>query len=186
MKKLAYSLILIFIAALMLLAGCAQQQAAAPTPTPTTAAPTPTTQPDTVFVSGNPLYGQILVDGSGMTLYYFLKDTRGAATNACTGACATLWPAFNPPYLKVSAPLLASDFDSITTPGGGNQVTYMGWPLYHYSGDKAPGDTNGYKFNNLWYVMAPTGVVTTAPTTTVVTTRPTTVPTTIYSGGGGY
>jgi len=189
MRKIAYTLILFFVAGLVLLAGCAQQ---APAPTPTTtpapapAAATPTTVTDTVLVATNPQYGQILVDGSGMTLYYFLKDTRGSDKSACMGACLTTWPPFNPPNLQVSAPLLGSDFDSILLPGGGSQVTYMGWPLYYYSGDKAPGDTNGYKINNLWYVMAPTGVVTTAPTTTVATTVPTTVPTTIYSGGGGY
>jgi len=193
MNKIACTLILL-IAGLVLLAGCAQQPAAPATPAQTTSAPaapapaaaTPTPMPDTVLVATNPQYGQIIVDGSGMTLYYFLRDTRGSDTSACTGTCLTNWPAFNPSYLQVSAPLLGSDFDSILLPGGGSQVTYMGWPLYYYSGDKAPGDTKGYGFNKLWYVMAPTGVVTIAPTTTVATTVPTTVPTTIYSGGGGY
>jgi hypothetical protein len=65
----------------------------------------------------------------------------------------------------------------------------MGWPLYYYSADKAPGDTNGYGFNKLWYVMSPTGVVTLTPTPAPATTMPTTVRTTAvpyYGGGGGY
>jgi len=34
--------------------------------------------------------GQILVDGSGRTLYLFEADTR--STSTCNGACATAWP----------------------------------------------------------------------------------------------
>ena len=197
MKKIAYVPILLLLAGLILFAGCTQSPAtpATPLPTPPPATPVPATpvaaaptpMPDTVKVVANPQYGQILVDSNGMTLYYFLKDTPGAATNACTGACATLWPAFTPAALQVSAPLLASDFDSIVGPGGTSQVTYMGWPLYYYSKDTAPGDTNGYGFNKLWYVMSPSGVVTLAPTTTVATTVPTTLSTPVNTyGGGGY
>ena len=197
MKKIAFTSLLLLLAGLVLFAGCTQSPAPT-TPVPTTAIVTPapatplpaapTPMPDTVKVAANPQYGQILVDANGMTLYYFTKDTPGAATSACsTGACATLWPAFTPASLQVSAPLLGSDFDSIVGPGNTSQVTYMGWPLYYYSKDKAPGDTNGYGFNKLWYVMSPTGVVTLAPTTTVATTVPTTVPTPVNTyGGGGY
>jgi predicted lipoprotein with Yx(FWY)xxD motif len=32
---------------------------------------------------------------------------------------------------------------TITRDDGTTQVTYNGRPLYHYSGDSAPGDTNG-------------------------------------------
>jgi predicted lipoprotein with Yx(FWY)xxD motif len=184
MKKIVTACILLFLAGLILLAGCAGSQG--PTPTPVPATPIPTQVPDTVTVTGNPLYGQILADGSGMTLYYFLKDTAASGVSACTGTCIGIWPAFNAATIQVSAPLQASDFGTITRSDGTKQTTYMGWPLYYYSGDKAPGDTNGYGFNKLWYVIAPTGVVTVAPTTTIATTRPTTVPTTRYYGGGGY
>jgi predicted lipoprotein with Yx(FWY)xxD motif len=183
MENLARAMILLFLAGAILLAGCTQPQAPPATPTPAT----PTPVPDTIMVAGNPLYGQILADGNGRTLYYFLKDIPGTGTSACTGACIGLWPAFSAATIRVSAPLLASDFDTITRPDGTKQATYMGWPLYYYAGDTAPGDANGYGFNSLWYVMAPTGVVTTAPTTTVATTVPTTMPTMpTHSGGGGY
>jgi predicted lipoprotein with Yx(FWY)xxD motif len=183
MKKI-YTMILLLLAGVILFAGCAQPQAPPVTPTPVT----PTPAPDTVKVVANPLYGQILVDPNGMTLYYFAKDTGGSGTSACTGTCLGLWPAFDAPTIKVSSPLRATDFGEFTRADGGKQTTYMGWPLYYYTADKAPGDTNGYAFNNLWYVMSPTGVVTLTPTPAPATTIPTTVRTTAtpYYGGGGY
>ena len=45
---------------------------------------------------------------------------------------------------------------------GSTQVTYDGHPLYTYSGDPAPGDTNGQGVNTfgaLWWVVAPDGKV---------------------------
>jgi hypothetical protein len=63
------------------------------------------------------------------------------------------------------------------------QTAFMGRPLYYYSGDKKPGDTNGQGFNNLWYVANVTGSV--PAVTTVTTTVPTTVRTTSVATGGG-
>jgi len=187
MKKLLIPVILLLLAGVILSAGCTQAQTTPATPAPTPAPATQTPLTDTIQVAANPTYGQILTDSNGMTLYYFLKDTPQNGTSACNGACAALWPPFNTAPVQVSAPLQASDFVTITRADGTSQITYMGWPLYYYSGDKAPGDTNGYGFNKLWYVMSPTGVVTLAPTTTIATTAPTTVATTAPAmGGGGY
>jgi predicted lipoprotein with Yx(FWY)xxD motif len=188
MKKIGISLILLFLAGAILCAGCTMPRITPSTPVPTTQAVSSSTQPlDTVRVSYDPNLGQFLVDNNGYTLYYFLKDTPGAGTSACTAGCIALWPAFTPGTIKVSSPLQASDFTMITRTDGTMQAAYMGWPLYHYAQDAAPGIENGNGYNDLWYVMAPTGVVTIATTTPVpTTTRPTTVPTTIRSSGGGY
>jgi predicted lipoprotein with Yx(FWY)xxD motif len=132
----------------------------------------------------NPLYGQILVDANGMTLYYFAKDTPGAGTSVCTLGCPGAWPPFDAVTVRVSPPLQASDFGTITRPDGTKQTSYRGWPLYRYASDAAAGDTKGHGINGFWYVMSPTGVVTLAPTTTVPTTVRTTAPP--YYGGGGY
>lgn len=40
---------------------------------------------------------------------------------------------------------------------GTTQVTYDGQPLYHYSGDSAPGDVLGFGLGNVWYPVAPDG-----------------------------
>jgi predicted lipoprotein with Yx(FWY)xxD motif len=185
MRNMAIAFILLFLAGAAFFAGCTQPTTYPTTPVPTTAAtaaPTtaaPATAPDSVKLTTNPQYGQILTDASGMTLYYFVRDSVGAGRTACTGSCATNWPPFYTAAIQVSAPLSAGDFATFTRSDGQMQVSYMGWPLYHYAGDKTAGDTNGYGFNKLWYVMSPTGVVTLTPTTTVPTTP-------AYSSGGGY
>ena len=37
------------------------------------------------------------------------------------------------------------------------QVTYNGHPLYYFSGDQAPGDTNGQGIGDIWFVVSPAG-----------------------------
>ena len=103
--------------------------------------------------------GPILVAQNGMTLYMFARDHGGKS--ACSGGCAKFWP----PYTgtpKVGSGLTASLLGSTMRADGSSQVTYDGHPLYTYSGDPAPGDTNGQGVNTfgaLWWVVAPDGKV---------------------------
>jgi predicted lipoprotein with Yx(FWY)xxD motif len=110
----------------------------------------------TLTVRTSPTLGQYIADEKGMTLYTFANDTNGKST--CNGQCATLWP-----------PLLVAEGGQLTITGGGDsaklatterddgtyQVTYNNMPLYYYSIDKAPGDTNGEGFGGLWHVAKP-------------------------------
>jgi predicted lipoprotein with Yx(FWY)xxD motif len=99
--------------------------------------------------------GRILVDGKDMTLYLFEKDKGGKP--ACTGACAALWP----PLLtdgKVTAGsgINASWLSTTDRDDGTKQVTYHGWPLYHYAKDTKAGDMTGQGLNSFggnWYVV---------------------------------
>ena len=189
MKNRIFIMGLLLLAGAILFAGCTQPQTGPTTPVPTTTASTATPAPTTpasvtytITVVSNPQYGEILADANGRTLYYFLKDTPNSGMSACTGACPGIWPAFSAGNIQVSEPLRASNFGTITLSGGTVQTTYLGWPLYYYSGDTAPGDTKGYGVLNIWYVMAPAGVVTMTPTTTIPTATPTIAPTTTSSG----
>jgi predicted lipoprotein with Yx(FWY)xxD motif len=99
----------------------------------------------------------ILVAGSnGMTVYTFSNDTAGNGSSACTGGCHTKWPALTVP--AGSAPIagtgVSGKLGTITRSDDGTlQVTYNGLPLYFYSGDTAPGDTNGSYPN--WNLVKP-------------------------------
>lgn len=100
--------------------------------------------------------GMILTDSDGRTLYVFLNDADGEST--CYDDCATSWPA-----LKARGELVAGDgidaalLDSVERTDGGEQVTYAGQPLYYFSGDEGPGDTNGQEIGDVWYVVSPDG-----------------------------
>jgi predicted lipoprotein with Yx(FWY)xxD motif len=107
--------------------------------------------------------GQILTDDKGMTLYAFSDDT--STESMCTGTCAELWP----PFLSMGAPTAGDGvdamlLDTLMLPDGTEQVMYNGHPLYHYSGDMAPGETNGQDLQGKWYVVSPTGDMVEMPT----------------------
>lgn len=94
-----------------------------------------------------------LVDSDGFTLYLFTLDER---TSACAGACADAWP----PLLgdpQAADGVFLDLLDNAERDNGAIQVTYGGHPLYTYSGDAAPGDTNGQGFNDFWYMVDANG-----------------------------
>jgi predicted lipoprotein with Yx(FWY)xxD motif len=118
--------------------------------------------------------GTVLIDSSGRTLYMFQKDT--GTKSACFGACASAWP----PLRASGKPTVGSGANASmvgTTPrsDGKPQVTYNGHPVYLFSGDKSPGDTNGEgvsAFGGSWFALSPSGNQVSAPAQS--------------SGGGGY
>lgn len=146
----------IVVCAAVLAAGCTQPGVPTPTPTATpTVTPQPTAVPATVKLATNATLGIYLVDENGITLYYFALDVPGNGTSACSGNCSQIWPSFYTENIVVNPPLTAADFGTITRTDGTKQTTYRGWPLYHYSGDKGVGETNGENFIDLWWVVKP-------------------------------
>lgn len=104
--------------------------------------------------------GDFLVDCNGMTLYVNSDDTANSGTSACTGDCATEWPALT--VKDGETPMAGEGVDdsllsTITRDDGTLQVTYNGWPLYLFSGDSLPGDTNGAGQEGKWSLISPAG-----------------------------
>ena len=161
------------LAALTLaVSACAPQAGTAAVPTQPPAAEVPTAMPAAteapaasapavsgpamVDVANNATLGSLLVDGNGMTLYLFTKDSPGSST--CYDKCATAWP----PLLTsgnatAGSGADASKFGTTTRTDGSVQVTYNGWPLYYYAKDKQAGDTTGQGVGSVWYVISPSG-----------------------------
>jgi len=106
-----------------------------------------------VLKFGLPTYPEALVDADGRALYTFSGDIHGNAT--CVGACAALWP----PVLTTGDPVVTGGLADGGRQGrgdGSSQATYGGWPLYHYTGDTAPGQTNGLgrqSFGGTWTLI---------------------------------
>jgi len=125
----------------------------------TTATPkTADGQAATIGVANSDL-GKILVDAQGRTLYLFKKDS--GTKSACFGACASAWP----PLRDAGKPTVAdgakaSMVATTARSDGKPEVTYNGHPLYLYTGDSKPGDTNGQGVNAFgggWFALSPTG-----------------------------
>jgi predicted lipoprotein with Yx(FWY)xxD motif len=104
-------------------------------------------------------YGRILFDGRGRALYAFTRDTRDRTT--CSRACLAAWPAYTATgALRAGAGVRRSKLGTIGRPDGRRQVTYAGRPLYHYVGDRRPGQVgcqNVREFGGLWLVVRPNG-----------------------------
>lgn len=109
-----------------------------------------------IKVSKDPILGDILVDGKGMTLYMFTKDE--ADKSNCADKCLEAWP----PLLAVDNPIVGEGVDdsllgTATLPDGSLIVTYNKMPLYYWVADVNPGDTSGQNVNEVWFVVSPDG-----------------------------
>ena len=103
--------------------------------------------------------GTIVVDGKGMTAYYFTKDTKDSGVSACTGDCATAWPAIESASDTPTVDGVTGTVGTIPAADGGKQITINGMPIYTFAKDTAAGDVNGQDANGVWYVIAPDGTM---------------------------
>ncbi|MBN9023667.1 MAG: hypothetical protein J0H08_16585 [Rhizobiales bacterium] len=99
--------------------------------------------------------GTVLVDQSGMTLYTFDKDEKGAATSACTGKCIANWP----PLLAAEGAVAEGAWTLVSVTDADGKAATMwahdGWPLYLFVNDTKPGDVTGDGVNGVWHVAKP-------------------------------
>jgi predicted lipoprotein with Yx(FWY)xxD motif len=130
----------------------AASSAASSAPASSAPAPAPADAATLALGTADTGLGTILVDGKGMTLYMFTKDTQNSKASACTGQCLAAWP---PLYGKPTAGKGADDskLGSFALPDGTAQATYNGWPLYYWKGDAKAGDTSGQKVGGVWFVL---------------------------------
>lgn len=110
----------------------------------------------------NAKFGTVLVAANGRTLYRYTVDSKGV--NRCTGVaiCAKYWPQL---LVKAGAKptagsgVKASLLGTIKAKNGMAQVTYAGFPLYTFAGDKKAGQMNGQGFDKTWYVVNTKGAL---------------------------
>lgn len=122
--------------------------------------------PPAVQVRMHPKHGPMLANTAGMTLYAHdnhrftlaggSHDDRNAlrgdpdvgrkiGVGGCVEACLNEWTP-----LKADAKAQPWGYWNIVTrPDGSHQWAYRGFPLYTYTGDKAPGDAVGHDFYQL-------------------------------------
>ncbi|MEV8144800.1 hypothetical protein [Specibacter sp. NPDC078709] len=111
--------------------------------------------------------GKVLVNGAGMTVYFFDHDTPQEKASTCSGPCASLWPAVSTSSMVPTITGVTGTVGTITGVDGAAQVTLNGLPLYTYAADKNPGDVSGQGYGGIWWVIGADGAkVTHAPTVT--------------------
>jgi predicted lipoprotein with Yx(FWY)xxD motif len=101
--------------------------------------------------------GEVVVTPTGSAVYVFDKDTPNSGTSACSGSCASLWPAVT--TTSAAAPQvqgLTGTVGTIARDGGTKQLTLDGHPLYTYAGD-SPGQVSGEGVKGTWWVVSPSG-----------------------------
>lgn len=107
-----------------------------------------------VKLARNARFGKILTNAKGRTLYYLTSDRAGKPT--CLGGCAQAWPpALKSRSARFTRLHVTGKFGTVANPGRGRQITYNGWPLYTFSGDSKPGETNGAGVAGVWFVATP-------------------------------
>lgn len=159
-----------------LLSGCG---GGATTTTPTSAAPAtsapaesstsapagsaPASTSAAVLSVGQSKAGQIVVAGQGLSVYYFTKNTADSGNSACTGACLTSWPPVTSTTATPTVNGVTGKVGTIPTADGKMQVTINGMPIYYYSKDQTAGDITGQGVGGVWYLVAPSGEMITAP-----------------------
>jgi len=96
----------------------------------------------------------VLTDATGKTLYYYTADSATQPT--CSSSCAQMWhPLLFAGSGEPSSSTPLAGKLSVQMDANGSQVEYNGHPLYTFSGDTAPGQTNGEGLFGMWFVATP-------------------------------
>ncbi len=156
----------------LLLAGCSTGGASTASPASASGAPTAVV----VTAVQNVTYGPVLTGPTGRSLYVRVGVGTGNTPQTCTGACLTSWPALlvtaggsvtageHVPAGTLSTVIRADD--------NSTQVTYMGLPLYYFTGDAGPGDVTGYGVDGFLLATAPAFLPIATPCQSSCTAQP--------------
>ncbi|MFD0265450.1 SCO0930 family lipoprotein [Streptomyces sp. NPDC127106] len=108
-------------------------------------------------VAANEKLGKILVDGQWRTLYRFDKDSAWPMKIGCVGSCTDTWKPAAPVDKSKATGIRPELIGTVKRPDGSEQLTIDCWPVYTFTGDTEPGQTNGHKKQNLWFAVTDTG-----------------------------
>ncbi|WP_066957180.1 SCO0930 family lipoprotein [Streptomyces lushanensis] len=114
-------------------------------------------------VRKDPKLGDIVVDSKGMTVYRFKKDTAWPMSSACTGECLEKWPVVAPVDKNDTEGIIEKGYVTFDRPDGIKQQSLDCWPIYTFTGDTKPGDTNGQGVGGTWFAVSPNAKLVGAP-----------------------
>jgi predicted lipoprotein with Yx(FWY)xxD motif len=137
----------------------------------------------TISAADVPGMGTVLVNGEGRTLYLLSSEAGGKLTCTDDNGCTKVWPDTELPagvtQATAGSGVQASLLGTVKSADGNLYVTYGGFPVYQFSGDKGPGTVNGQgitSFGGTWSAMTPAGTAAANPGAGI----------TLPAGYGGY
>ena len=116
-------------------------------------ATTATAAATTLSVASTSL-GKIVVNGKGMTAYFYDLDKPHSGVIACTGGCSTNWPAITSSTARIAVAGLKG---KVTLLGHTRQIAINGRPIYTFIGDTSKGSTSGQGVGGVWFVISANG-----------------------------
>lgn len=144
------------VAAGLLAAGCSSASSSPTSTSSGSGATAPTASGGTTLMTGHTSLGTTLENSKGFVVYWFAKDH--GMSSSCSGACAAAWPPVTGTPTAGSG--VTGTLSTIHRSDGSTQATWNGHPLYTFSGDTSPGQTNGNGvngFGGLWYAITMSG-----------------------------
>ncbi|MBV9092500.1 MAG: hypothetical protein JO132_01280 [Streptosporangiaceae bacterium] len=105
----------------------------------------------TVMVVQRSILGFVMAEANHQVVYIYAGDKKGG-TPTCTGSCAQTWPAVTGIPKAGPSDKFPGTFGTVRGPGGVEQITYDGMPLYRYAAD-GPFSTTGNGADGMWYVI---------------------------------
>ena len=106
---------------------------------------------------GSSKLGKIVINGRGLSAYFYDLDKANSGKSACSGACLKYWPPILSPTSKPLVSGVSGHISTIATAQGKRQITINGRPLYTFSRDRAPGDINGQGSEGIWHLLSASG-----------------------------
>jgi predicted lipoprotein with Yx(FWY)xxD motif len=98
--------------------------------------------------------GKVVVDGKGMTAYFYDLDKPNSGVSACSGVCAVNWPAITSSSARS---VLIGIKGKVSVLSGTKQLAINGRPIYTFIGDKTRGSTKGQGIGGVWFAISPSG-----------------------------
>jgi predicted lipoprotein with Yx(FWY)xxD motif len=106
-----------------------------------------------VLETASSSHGQILVSAKDHHTVYLFTQDHGTVSACASPPCSVSWPALKAPPGHLTG---GAGVDSSKISVAHGQIAYNGHLLYEYSGDSAPGQTNGAGVPD-WYPISPAG-----------------------------
>lgn len=151
MRRIGLVILLTALAA----GGCVQGARPSP-PDPARVEASSSRVPPTLLAIASTTLGTIIIDKNGYVVYRFDRDVPDPPTSRCLDGCVPSWLPVLADELRVEG-IDRQLVGTLRRADGTVQLTLAGWPLYGYTGDRMPGDTNGQGVDGLWFAIAPSG-----------------------------